>query len=463
MKCISACLAVAVSLITCNGLFAGDKPRKPNILFIAVDDLRPALGCYGNSVVKSPNIDKLARRGVRFEHAYCQYPLCNPSRTSLLTGRQPTTTKVLDNLTWFRDQNPDWVSLPQHFRANGYVTLRVGKIFHGGIDDEKAWVKGGEPLKPRKPRTPAEQEKYRKLSDRWLAVEEKVDTLPDHQNATRAIELLEKHRGEPFFLALGFSRPHSPLIAPKKHFESYDPKTIKLPIDFAAKPTVGKGVPVEALPPINGDLFSAREATEAQAKEMIAAYYACVSFIDAEIGRVLDALERLGLADNTVVVFFGDHGYHLGEKGKWSKHNSLYEVGTRVPMMVAAPKAPANGKSSTRPVQLLDLYPTLTELAGLPQPKGLEGHSVAPLLKDPGANWAHAAFTVTKRGKIFGRSIRTERFRYTEWDDAGKKAELYDHENDPHEMNNLAHDPGRARTIGELRQRLSRELPALAK
>ncbi len=443
---------------------AADEPpkKKFNVLFVAVDDLNTHLGCYGNPIVRSPNIDKLAKSGVRFDRAYCQYPLCNPSRSSLLTGRYPTTTRVMDNLVWFREAMPEVVTLPQHFRANGYVTARTGKIYHGGLDDDKGWVEGGEPRVVRKPRTPEENAARIKQSDRWEAVEGKGENLNDAKTATRAIELLEKHKDKPFFLAVGFAKPHSPLVAPKKYFELYDPAKIPLPADFAAKPTVATGVPETALTR-NGDLFINREATKEQAREMTAAYYACISFIDAELGRVLESLDRLKLRDNTVIVFFGDHGYHLGEKGKWSKHGSLYEPVARVPLIVAAPSAAGNGKTSVRTVELVDLYPTLVELCGLPAVKGLEGQSLAPLLKDPQASWDNPAFSVSQRGKELGRSVRTDRYRYTEWDQQGKQAELYDYETDPGEQRNLATDPKHAKTIELMRKLLQERGPKAAK
>ncbi len=443
-------LSMVLLTVIAVPLCAQTSQKKMNVLFIAVDDLRPELGCYGNAMVKTPNVDRLAARGVRFDRAYCQFPLCNPSRTSLLTGRYPTTTMVMDNLKYFRDLLPDVVSLPEHFRANGYVTARTGKIYHGGIDDEKSWDEGAEPRRPPAPRTP---QQYRQQSDRWVAAESE-ENQGDYRTATRAIELLEKYKDKPFFIAVGFVKPHSPLIAPKKFFDWYDPAKIPLSPDFAPRPTVGENVPKEALPPQNSDLFIGRDATPQEAKEMIRAYYACVSFMDAQVGRVLDALERLKLRDNTVIVFFGDHGYHLGEKGKWSKHSSLYEVATRVPLLIAAPNAPGNGKVSPRTAEFVDLYPTLVELCGLPMPKGLEGQSLAPLLKNPSATWEHPAYTFARRGNVVGRTVRTERYHYTEWDDEGKKAELYDHQTDPYEMRNLANDPQHAKTVEEMRRLL---------
>jgi arylsulfatase A-like enzyme len=423
---------------------------KPNVLFIMSDDMRPDLGCYGHPLVQSPNINALAAAGVRFDRAYCQYPLCNPSRSSLLTGRHPTVTGVVDNRTWFGAAHPDFVSLPKHFRANGYVTLRSGKIFHGGIDDADAWTEGGEPRKfegataPTKPRAD-----YASQSDRWIVLDGDGEAHIDYKNTDRAIHLLRAHKDQPFFLAFGLAKPHSPPTAPKKYFDLYDPAKIPLPPDFAATPTVPEGFPKPCLTP-NGDLFIKRAATEQEARAMIQAYWASISWVDWNVGRILAELKKLGLQDRTIIVFWGDHGYHLGEKGKWSKHGSLFEVGTRVPYLIAAPGAKGNGKASPRVVQALDSYPTLVELCGLPQPKGLQGHSLKPLLDDPKALWDHPAYSVfgPNPDKLVGVAVRTERFRYVDYGAAG--AMLFDHTTDPHERKNLIDDPKFAQVRDEL-------------
>ena len=438
---------------------AATAAAKYNVLLIAVDDLRPELGCYGNPIVRSPHIDRLARRGVRFERAYCQYPLCNPSRTSLLTGRYPTTVRVLDNNRYFRDEFPDLLTIPQLFRQHGYVTARSGKIFHGVIDDAPSWDEGGEPVRRRQPPSAEERARQARNSDRWEAVPGDGENQPDDRTASRALELLEKYKDRPFFLGVGFVKPHSPLVAPKKYFDLYDPTKMPLPEDFAPRPTLPPGVPAAALPERNGDLFIGRDATPEAAREMIRAYYACVSFMDAQVGRVLDKLESLGLADRTIIVLFGDHGYHLGEKGKWSKHNSLYEVAVRVPLIIVAPGMARAGAACPRTVELVDLYPTLAELCSLKPPGGLEGQSLVPLLRDPRQIWDHPAYTVTLRGKIFGRTVRTERYRYTEWDPEGAQAELYDHRSDPHERRNLAAEPSYASVRKQMRDWL-RRMPA---
>jgi arylsulfatase A-like enzyme len=445
---------LALAALVPPGRAGVPQAARPNVLFIAVDDLNTRLGCYG-APVRTPHIDELAARGVRFERAFCQFPLCNPSRTSLLTGRYPTQTGVLDNLKHFRDAFPDLLTLPQQFRAHGYVTARTGKIFHGGIDDEASWVEGGEKGAQRAPRTPQQAQAYRTQSDRWVAAEGPEEEQPDARTATRAIALLEKHRAAPFFLAVGFVKPHSPLIAPKRYFDLYDPARIALPPNFAPRVTLPEGVPAGVLGG-NGDLFIQREATEEEARHMIRAYQACMSFVDAQVGRVIEALELLRLREKTVIVFFGDHGYHLGEKGKWSKHNSLYDTGTRVPLIVCAPGASVSGGRCARTVELIDLYPTLAEVCRLPRPAGVEGHSLAPLLKEPAAARAHPAYSVARSRPGLGLSVRTERHRYTQWEGGANGAELYDLESDPLEMSNLAADPAQADTLAAMKALLDR-------
>ena len=441
-------LALPLSVVTA----AAGEAKKLNVLFIMVDDLRPELGCYGHRTVKTPNIDRLAKAGVRFDRAYCQFPLCNPSRASLLTGRHPTATGVLDNQTWFGALHPDWVSLPRLFRLLGYVTLRAGKIFHGGIDDTAAWTKGGEPRPfdgPRSNKKPAKN--YAQTSDRRVVLEGDGEAHQDYKTADRAIAYLREHKDEPFFLACGFTRPHSPPTAPKKLFDMYDPAAIPLPPDFAPTPAAPAGFPKASVPARNGDLFVDREATPAEAREMIQAYWASLTWVDWNVGRVLAELDRLGLRETTVIILWGDHGYHLGEKGKWSKHGSLFEAGTRVPLLVAAPGAKGNGKTSPRVVQALDLYPTVCELCRVKAPAGLHGHSLVPLLRDPEAAWDRPAYTVFGNAqRVVGVAVRTARFRYAEYDGGAGGAMLFEHPADPHERTNLADDPRYAQVRAEL-------------
>jgi arylsulfatase A-like enzyme len=464
-------------------------PRKKlNVLFLIADDLRPELGAYGHPFLKTPNLDRLAARATRFDRAYAQYPLCNPSRTSLLTGRYPTETGVMDNNKYFRAEHPDWVTLPQHFKNNGYATLRTGKIFHGGIDDAPSWTEGGEPINPaivnrgtnnprpaeapQRPRDPDEDEsappvqaanegeRRRMASDRIVVLEGDGESHGDYRTATRAISYLERYqeKEQPFFLAVGFVKPHSPPTAPRKMFVLYEVSRVPLPTDFAPRPGPPPGFPELSVPRRNADLFIGRDATPEQAREMTRAYWASTSFMDAQVGRVLDALERLGLRDNTVVVFWGDHGYHLGEKGKWSKAYSLFEVGTRVPLLIAVPGG--RRQTSARNVELQDLYPTLADLCGLPRPQaGVRGRSLAPLLKNPRARWGdNAAHTVTMFQNKLGRAVRTERFRYAEWEEGRAGAMLFDETKDPHELKNLAEDPTYAKTVQEMKK-LLKQIP----
>jgi len=460
--CLLALLSYGSSHLPAGPLpvSASAKP-KYNVLFVISDDLRPTLGCYGNTIIRTPNIDGLAARGVRFDRAYAQYPLCNPSRTSLLTGRYPTQTGVMDNNTNFRVQHPDYITLPQYFKKNGYVTLRSGKVFHGGIDDMVSWTEGGEPTDPAitergsQPRQAVGRGRA-SASDRIVTLEGNGESHGDYKTATRAIRYLEKYKDQPFFLAVGFVKPHSPPTAPKKYFDLYDPAKMPLPPDFATRPAAPPGFPEISIPKRNADLFIGRDASPAEAREMIRAYYASVSFMDEQVGRVLATLDELGLRDNTIVVFWGDHGYHLGEKGKWSKAYSLFEVGLRVPLIIARPGAKA--EVSERPVQLLDMYPTLAELCGLPRAQGNEGHSLVSLLRNPQANWQHSAFGMTLYQGKLGKSVRTEQWHYVEWDSGKAGAMLFDHSNDPVELRNLAADPLYKNTVQEMKK-LLHQLP----
>jgi arylsulfatase A-like enzyme len=450
------------------------KPRY-NVLFIISDDLRPTLGCYGNPIVKTPNIDALAARGVRFDRAYAQFPLCNPSRSSLLNGRYPTQTGVMDNNTYFRKPHPEFVTLPQYFKNQGYASLRTGKIFHGGIDDLISWTEGGEPFDPNivnrppspvatgqgaretdDPEGPANRPVRASTSDRIVVLDGEGESHGDYQIASRAIDYLERYKDKPFFLAVGFNKPHSPPTAPKKFFDRYDVNKIPLPPDFNTHPQAPSGFPDISIPHRNADLFIGRESSPAEAREMIRAYYASTSFMDAQVGRVIEALDRLHLRDNTIIVFWGDHGYHLGEKGKWSKAYSLWDVGLRVPLIIAMPGA--KSQTSERTVQLLDLYPTLADLAGLPAPTGMEGHSIARLVNKPGAAWSFPAFAVVMfQGKL-GRSVTTERWHYVEWDQGRAGAMLTNHQSDPLELKNLADDSSSAARIKEMKE-LLKQLP----
>jgi iduronate 2-sulfatase len=453
------------------GLVAAAAPaKKPNILFIIADDLRTELGCYGVEGIKTPNLDALAARSVRFNHAAAQYPLCNPSRSSLLTGRYPTQTGVMDNRQWWGLKLPDALSIPRWFKDHGYVTARAGKIFHDGIDDATAWTDGGQARRyaddaseqidgpgtnvPR--RTPANPQAG---SDRFVVLPGEGETYADYQHASTTIEQLQKYAGgdKPFFLACGFANPHSPPRAPQKFYDLYEEEKMTLPSDYASHPTVPAGFPELSVVPRNTDLFIGRESTEASAREMKRAYWAAVSFMDSLVGRVLAALDATGQRDNTIVVFWGDHGYHLSEKGRWSKAYSLFDVATRTPLLIAAPGiTPKSGAVCERPVEVINLYRTLSDLAGLPEPTGVEGASMVPLLRNPAAPWDRPAYSVVQYREHLGRSVSTARWHYAEWDRGEGGAMLLDRVNDPRELTNLAADPKHAAELAMMKALLAK-------
>jgi len=463
-------LSFLIATAIASPAFAQQAPsRRPNVLLIMADDLNDDMGTFGHKIVKTPNLDRLAARGVRFERAYTQFPLCSPSRVSLLTGLRPDTTKIYELQTNFRTILPDAVTLPQMFKRNGYVAARVGKIYHygnpgdigtSGLDDPASWDLVVNPRGVDKD----EETKLTNLTPArglgsalaYYASRASDDEHTDGKVASEVIALLEKNKDRPFFIGAGFYRPHCPFIAPKKYFDMY-------PLDRIAAPKWSPAdvqkVPVPAwftMPP-NWNV------SEDGVRATIQAYYASISFLDANVGRVLDALDRLGLAQNTVVVFISDHGYLLGERGQWMKQ-MLFERSARAPLIVAGAGVGAKGQASQRMVEFVDLYPTLADLTGLKPPSGLHGRSLTPLLKDPRAAWNHPAVTQVRRGNpangfFMGYSVRTEQWRYTEWDDGKQGIELYDEVADPAELRNLAADPSRAKTVAEM-QALLRSVQA---
>jgi iduronate 2-sulfatase len=460
----------AAALLALAPAAPAQAPGKLNVLFVAVDDMNNDLGCYGHPDVKSPNIDRLAKMGVRFDRAYCQFPLCSPSRVSLLTGRRPDTTKIFDLKTDFRKEPlPNVVTLPQIFMNAGYYSARVGKIYHygnpndigtSGLDDPASWHHVVNPAGRDKTVLEREVMNYtprRGLGSAMAFLSDATGRDEEHTDgkvATEGIKLLEEHKDKPFFLAVGFYKPHTPYIAPKKYFDVYPMAGIKLPEiakDFQAsvpRPALGSTTPW----PYFG-------VTPDQARECKQAYYGAVSFVDAQIGRVLDAMDRNKLWDNTIVVFWSDHGYHLGEHGLWHKQ-SLFEESARVPLVIIAPGAKGNGKVCTRTVEFVDLYPTLAELARLTPPPGYQGASLKPLLDDPSAAWDRPAYTQVWRNGFPGHTVRTERWRYMEWENGTRGNQLYDHAADPHELKNLAGDPKYAAVVAEMKALVKRNWPA---
>jgi len=438
-------------------------PRRPNVLFVMCDDLCCALACYGDATARTPNIDRLAARGVRFDRAYCQFPLCNPSRASLLSGRRPARTTVRDNQKYFRDVDAAVVTLPQAFRQAGWRTERVGKLYHysvpagigtSGLDDPPSWDAVTNP----KGRDVFDEPLIFSLlpgkfggTVSWLAADGTDAEQTDGLSAARAATLLEGYARErtPFFLAVGFYRPHTPYVAPKKWFDLHPREGVVLPevpADHDARvPEAAVASRYKEQVRLVGDL----------GREALQAYRAGVSFVDAQVGIVLDALDRLGLRDDTIVVFTSDHGYHLGEHGLWQKR-SLFEESARVPLVIAAPGGRAGVAAHT--VELVDVMPTVCELAGLPVPAGADGRSLAALVRgdvDAARNFPdRPAFTETQFAKLRGVSMRSGQWRYTVWNGGAAGRQLYDHETDPHELDNLADRPEHAAT----RERLDAEL-----
>jgi uncharacterized sulfatase len=443
-------------------------PRRLNVLFIAVDDLNTRISAYGAPEVKTPNIDRLAARGVIFDRAYCQYPLCNPSRSSLLSGRRPDSTGVLDNTTPMRATLGNAVLLPEYFARHGYVTARVGKIAHGAFADAVSWTsptgqaeragpdntkakgKGKGKAAAKEAAAGSKQAKAEQPAQVgqlvWRATDSADSDEPDGRTALRAAELLEKHKSEPFFIAAGFVKPHLPFVAPRKYFDLYPVDEVRLPPQMAGDLD---DIPAAALTHRKADTA----LSQAEQRQVVAAYQAATSFMDAQLGILLDAMDHLKLWDSTVVVFFGDHGWHLGEHAGLYRKMTVFEPSARVPLVVCAP-GHKRGVRSGRLVELVDLYPTLADLCGLPAPQGLEGTSFVPLLNEPQRAWKKAAFTEVRRGRVMGRSLRTERYRYTEWDDGKSGVELYDHEQDQDEFMNVAKRTPESEAVEKMRELL---------
>ena len=511
------CLVFAHFLFPLNDAHPAPNSSRPNVLFIAIDDLRPELGCYGNKDIHSPNLDKLAKQGRCFLRAYCQEAICSPSRASLLTGSRPDTIGVIENRAYFRDLNPQIVTLPQHFITHGYTAVYSGKIFHGRMTDEQhSWNhkpnrKGlTRPTTPGGNALPGNQRIYAENKDRMVtlygesssrglihgpafeAAQVEDDGYVDGYNTSVAIQTLDElvQQDKPWFLALGFSRPHLPFHAPKRYFDLYNPEEIQL-TKFSEPPQDGASMGLHASFELRTrhDIPKSGPINKSLSRKLLHAYYACVSYVDAQIGRVIASLEKNKVRENTIIVVWGDHGWHLGEYGIWGKATN-YEIATRVPLIISTPSMPQKGTSSDSLVELIDIYPTLCDLANIPQPDHLAGKSLLPVLRDPSAvvkrlamsqfptpalrEWAANPLSPEMRETFFGPlinqveqtikkqqgsrwnrelfekylmgdTLRDPRYRYIEWRDTRNPnlepiyQELYDHLSDPHETVNVAH------------------------
>jgi iduronate 2-sulfatase len=464
------------------------KARRKNVLFIAVDDLRPELGCYGHPMVKSPNIDALARNGVLFERTYCQQAVCGPTRASLLTGKRPDTTKVYDLKTHIRKTLPDVVTLQQHFKNHGYFSEGIGKLFHVGLEDEASYSvphrngkgasytlesnlkllkEGGKVTKDSSP------EDGSPSSTRMRANATECADVPDEtyldgnicqltleslqRLAPKAKAASEKER-QPFFLGVGFRKPHLPFCAPKKYWDLYD--RTKIPLPYPDKPKNAPDIAFTTWGELRSysDIPDVGPCDEATTKELIHGYYACVSFTDAQVGKLLAELDRLDLRKDTIVILWGDHGWKLGEYSQWSKHTN-FELDTHVPMIISDPDLP-KGTRTNALTEFVDIYPTLAELCGLPVAEDLEGVSVAPLLEDPKKRWKKAAFSQYPRPRnMMGYSMRTDQYRYTEWIDKKtsevKFRELYDLKNDPLCKESIVFKPENEKLVAELHEMMT--------
>jgi arylsulfatase A-like enzyme len=418
-------LFIALLLALPSTMLADSK--RTNVLFIAVDDLRPQLGCYGDPLAKTPNLDRLASQGVLFNRAYCQQAVCSPSRTSLLTGRRPDTTKIYNLEDHFRTTIPDVVTLPQHFKNSGYHTQALGKIYHGALDDKASWSvpstgvtgpaygpKVMADIRKRREEMAAKgggatKQQLNRLNKgpAWQAPNVEDNALNDGATADNAIKALNEVKDKPFFLAVGFVKPHLPFVAPTKYFDLYPPaEQIPLPPDMKRPANAPDLAFTRNFGELRGYVGMPKDmdpVTDQQASELIRGYYAATSYMDAQVGRVIAELEKLGLRENTIVILWGDHGWHLGEQGQWCKHTN-FENAARAALMISVPgrtgETPTRGAKTDALVEFVDIYPTLCQLAGLDLPSGLEGTSFVPLLSDPTRAWKSAAFSQYPRDGV---------------------------------------------------------------
>ncbi len=478
-RCLWLLLGALAAFVIGPTLQAADAKR-PNVLFLMSDDLNNMLGCYGDPLAKTTNLDRLAARGVRFDRAYCAFPLCGPSRNALLTGLYPNSTGILANAQIFRQTIPSQPSMPQAFRNAGYFAARIGKLYHYNVPNSVGTNGHDDPASWELELNPAGVDRLQEMNQifsllpgqyggtlSWLASQKPDAEHTDGLMADDAEWVLErcaKRRDRPFFLALGFFRPHTPYVSPKSYFDLYPEKDMPVVSgvkeDQADIPAAGLGSYKKEQDKLTDDLR--RQARQA--------YLASISFMDAQVGRVIAALDRLGLADNTIIVFTSDHGYHMGEHGLWQKM-SLFEESARVPLLIVAPGAAAKGSVAKSPISHIDLFPTLAELCGVTPPANIQGQSLVPMLKDPsvaGRGWAitqvmrgggQARASVTTNvgsegARFFGYTLRTPRWRYTEWDEGRKGRELYDHDSDPRELTNLVFGAEHAAIVAELSEKI---------
>ena len=453
-------LMVVVFAQACKKDFKNTKEvaKDKNVLLILVDDLSDAVGCYGHSLVQTPNIDKLAEQGMVFDKAYVNHPMCGPSRASFLTGLRPETIGVLDNTTTLKSVLGTKITLPNLFKNNGYYTAGIGKVFHlpnEDYNDLQSW----DYYKNFKPTEIGQQGESRNLTDgilpwcEWKTTEGGDEDQSDGQVAQKAVEIINQKRNKPFFIAVGFQKPHDPFWAPKKYFDMYpleDCRPPQVPVDY-------KTPNPRTFPVSYRKEFLKWDGNDK--REFLKAYYACITFMDAQVGKVLKALEQSGQAENTLVVLMSDHGYHLGEHNFIGKF-TLLERSLRAPFIVAGNAVKQKGNRTNAMMEFVDIYPTLGDIMGLENmPDYLEGRSLKQVLENPDEEFRTEVRAIVDRNnerneKMYGRMVKNHKWRYVEWDNGKQGNELYDQINDPMEYHNLSSDPDRVEIIADLRKLL---------
>ena len=453
---------LAIGLLSIGSIWAN---KSPNVLFIAVDDMKPLIKSFGSVEVETPNIDRIGSMGTSFLNAQCQFPVCGPSRASIMTGLTPETTGVLDLKTRMRDITPDILTIPQHFRNHGYTTAGVGKIYDPRcvegrqMDDPQSWSLPFAGV----PHSDDDPEKGSEKLPAIMSVDAPDDNFSDVRIRMKGIELMNQLASEekPFFLAVGFKKPHLPFVAPKRYFDKYPVSGIEVhPFQEKAEGNSGFGYWDSKEMRGYGGTPEKGKFPETLQKELIQGYQACVNYVDDQVGLLLDNLNRLGLAENTIIVFWGDHGFHLGDHGLWGKHTA-FEQAARVPLLIASPSQAIKGELSKSPAAFLDVFPTLCDLANLPKPDHLQGKSLVPVLNDPKSSVRKGAITIYKSKGAYGYSYRTDRYRYIEW--IGIKSskvvgrDLFDYQTDPMEKKSLAGNPEYEELVAKLSHDLHHE------